>query len=61
MCFHLFSICFLLLSACGRSDGDHIASISLVGMVTCDLGYEYLDGQPVCNGRTKVGSCTRKL
>ena len=59
--FDLFPIVFLLLSACVRSHGDHIASISPAGMVTCDFGYEYLDGQPVCNGTTKVGSCTRKL
>ena len=59
--FDLFQIVFLLLSACVRSHGDHIASISPAGMVTCDIGYEYLDGQPVCNGTTKVGSCTRKL
>eukprot|EP00117_Sycon_ciliatum_P032910 scpid66246/ scgid25429/ Leucine-rich repeats and immunoglobulin-like domains protein 3 len=28
---------------CVRSHGDHIASISPAGMVTCDIGYEYLD------------------
>ena len=57
MCFHLFSICFLLLSGCGRSLGDHIASIILspVGIVTCDLGYEYLYDQPAC-----IGTCTSK-
>ncbi|XP_065196230.1 sushi, von Willebrand factor type A, EGF and pentraxin domain-containing protein 1-like [Sycon ciliatum] len=43
---------------CTRQLGDHIVDVSSNGNVTCDIGYEYLDNQPVCNGTTTIEMCT---
>ncbi|XP_065196226.1 sushi, von Willebrand factor type A, EGF and pentraxin domain-containing protein 1-like [Sycon ciliatum] len=45
-------------TSCTRQSGDHIVDVSSDGNVTCDIGYEYLDAQPVCNSTTTVEMCT---
>eukprot|EP00117_Sycon_ciliatum_P028818 scpid83963/ scgid23078/ Sushi, von Willebrand factor type A, EGF and pentraxin domain-containing protein 1; Polydom len=45
-----------------RQDPDHIHDISVHGMVTCQVGYEYRFYQPVCSGNSGsqyVYSCTK--